>query len=94
LIALHQVGSNNPDGVEIHANTSKSSWPRDGIPFHPYYTVKDLFGVSVFFVIFFWFVFYKPDGWGFLLDKLNYTPANILHTPSDIHPLWFFLPFY
>lgn len=94
LIALHQVGSNNPDGVEIHDNTNESSWPRDGIPFHPYYTVKDLFGVSVFFVIFFWFVFYKPDGWGFLLDKLNYTPANILHTPSDIHPLWFFLPFY
>ncbi len=94
LIALHQVGSNNPDGVEIHDNTNESSWPRDGIPFHPYYTVKDLFGVSVFFVVFFWFVFYRPDGWGFLLDKLNYTPANILHTPSDIHPLWFFLPFY
>lgn len=94
LIALHHVGSNNPDGVEIHDNVNESSWPRDGIPFHPYYTVKDLFGVSVFFVAFFWFVFYNPGGWGLLLDKLNYTPANILHTPADIHPLWFFLPFY
>ena len=94
LIALHHVGSNNPDGVEIHDNVNESGWPRDGIPFHPYYTVKDLFGVSVFFVIFFWFVFYNPGGWGFLLDKLNYTPANFLHTPADIHPLWFFLPFY
>ncbi len=94
LIALHHVGSNNPDGVEIHDNVNDSSWPRDGIPFHPYYTVKDLFGVSVFFVAFFWFVFYNPGGWGLLLDKLNYTPANILHTPADIHPLWFFLPFY
>ncbi|MDA3914876.1 cytochrome b N-terminal domain-containing protein [Oleiagrimonas sp.] len=94
MIALHQVGSNNPDGIEIHENVNETDWPRDGIPFHPYYTVKDLFGVSVFFVIFFWFVFYKPSGWGLLLDKLNYTPANILHTPSDIHPLWFFLPFY
>jgi len=94
LIALHQVGSNNPDGVEIHENNNDTGWPRDGIPFHPYYTVKDLFAVSVFFIVFFWFVFYRPDGWGFMLDKLNYTPANILHTPSDIHPLWFFLPFY
>ena len=94
LIALHHVGSNNPDGVEIHDKVNESGWPRDGIPFHPYYTVKDLFGVSVFFVVFFWFVFYNPSGWGFLLDKLNYTPANILHTPADIHPLWFFLPFY
>lgn len=94
LIALHQVGSNNPDGVEIHDDVNGSGWPRDGIPFHPYYTVKDIFGVCVFFVLFFWFVFYKPAGWGLLLDKLNYTPANILHTPSDIHPLWFFLPFY
>ncbi len=94
LIALHHVGSNNPDGIEIHDNVNESGWPRDGIPFHPYYTVKDLFGVSIFFVVFFWFVFYNPSGWGFLLDKLNYTPANILHTPADIHPLWFFLPFY
>ncbi len=94
IIALHQVGSNNPDGIEVHDNVNKTGWPRDGIPFHPYYTVKDIFGVSLFLVIFFWFVFYQPSGWGLLLDKLNYTPANILHTPSDIHPLWFFLPFY
>ncbi|MEJ2060872.1 MAG: cytochrome b N-terminal domain-containing protein [Gammaproteobacteria bacterium] len=94
VIALHQVGSNNPDGIEIRDNKNAKGWPVDGIPFHPYYTIKDVFGVSVFMFIFFLFVFYKPDGWGFLLDKLNYTPASAIHTPEDIHPLWFFLPFY
>lgn len=94
IIALHHVGSNNPDGLEIRGNTNADGWPVDGIPFHPYYTVKDLFGVCVFLFIFCFFVFFRPEGWGLLVDRLNFTPANILHTPSDIHPLWFFLPFY
>ena len=94
IIALHEVGSNNPDGIEIRDNVNEDGWPREGIPFHPYYTVKDVFGVSVFLLIFSWFVFFEPAGWGLLIDKLNFTPANVLHTPSDIHPLWFFLPFY
>jgi len=94
IIALHQVGSNNPDGVEIRERRNADDWPVDGIPFHPYYTVKDIFGVSVFLLVFFAFVFYKPGGWGLLLDKLNYTPASAIQTPADIHPLWFFLPFY
>ena len=94
IIALHQVGSNNPDGVNIRENLNKDGWPKDGIPFHPYYSVKDIFGVSVFMLVFFWFVFYNPSGWGYLVDKLNFAPANGIKTPSDIHPLWFFLPFY
>lgn len=94
IIALHQVGSNNPDGVEIHAKENRSGWPVDGIPFHPYYTVKDSVGVGLFLIVFAWFVFYHPGGWGILLDKLNYSPANPIQTPPDIHPLWFFLPFY
>jgi ubiquinol-cytochrome c reductase cytochrome b subunit len=94
IIALHHVGSNNPDGIEIRGDTNDAGWPRDGIPFHPFYTVKDLFGVFAFLLVFAVFVFYKPEGWGLLVDRLNFTPANILHTPSDIHPLWFFLPFY
>lgn len=94
IIALHQVGSNNPDGVEIHKNENSSGWPRDGIPFHPYYTVKDTFAVGAFLLIFSFFVFYHPGGWGLIIDKLNFIPANGLHTPADIHPLWFFLPYY
>jgi ubiquinol-cytochrome c reductase cytochrome b subunit len=94
IIALHQVGSNNPDGIEIRENRNSDGWPKDGIPFHPYYTVKDVFGVSVFLLILFAFVFYNPAGWDVLIDRLNFTPANAIHTPPDIHPLWFFLPFY
>lgn len=76
------------------AQEDESSWPRDGILFRLYYTAKGLFGVSVFSVVFFWFVFYRPDSCGFLLVKLNDLPANIPHTPFDIHPLRFFFPFY
>ncbi len=94
IIALHQVGSNNPDGIEIRENRNSDGWPVDGIPFHPYFTIKDVFGVCAFLLIFFAFVFYNPGGWGLMLDKLNFTPANLIHTPPDIHPLWFFLPFY
>ncbi len=94
IIALHQVGSNNPDGVEIHKRTNASGWPVDAIPFQPYYTVKDTVGVAIFLLVFFWFVFFRPDGFGLIIDKLNYSPANAIKTPPDIHPLWFFLPFY
>lgn len=94
IIALHHVGSNNPDGIEIHANENASGWPVDGVPFQPYYTVKDLVGVGVFLLIFFWLVFFHPQGAGLLIDKLNYMPANPIQTPPDIHPLWYFLPFY
>lgn len=94
IIALHQVGSNNPDGVEIKDRKNDSGWPRDGIPFHPYYTIKDTVGIGIFLLVFFWFVFYNPTGWGMLEDKLNFIPANVIRTPADIHPLWFFLPYY
>lgn len=94
IIALHKVGSNNPDGVEIHGRKNAAGWPLDAVPFHPYYTVKDSVGVGIFLLVFFWFVFFRPDGWGYLIDKLNYSPANPIQTPTDIHPLWFFLPFY
>ena len=94
VIALHQVGSNNPDGIEIRARTDARGWPVDGIPFHPYYTAKDALGASAFLVAFFAVVFFAPDGWGLLVDKLNYQPANPIQTPPDIHPLWYFLPYY
>ncbi|KAB2870820.1 MAG: cytochrome b N-terminal domain-containing protein [Ideonella sp.] len=94
MIALHQVGSNNPDGIEIHDHRGKSGWPVDAVPFQPYFTVKDSVGVGVFLLIFFWFVFFAPQGGGVLIDKLNYTPANPIQTPPDIHPLWYFLPYY
>ncbi|AOU98346.1 cytochrome B [Acidihalobacter yilgarnensis] len=94
ILALHQVGSNNPDGVEIKNYKNADGVPIDGIPFHPYYTVKDIFGVSVFLAIYLAFIFFKPSGWGIVLDKLNYVPANALKTPPDIHPLWFLTPYY
>jgi len=95
LLALHEVGSNNPDGIEIKKKKDpKTGIPLDGIPFHPYYTVKDLFGVSVFLIIFLGVVFFAPDGGGFLLEKPNFTPANPLSTPEHITPAWYFGAFY
>ena len=94
IVALHKVGSNNPDGVEIKKHKDESGKPRDGIPFHPYYTVKDIFGVMVFLVLFFGIVFFTPEFGGWFLEKDNFTPANILQTPPDIVPLWYFTPFY
>lgn len=93
LIALHQVGSNNPDGIEIHDHLDpKTGKPLDGIPFHPYYTVKDLFGVGVFLIIAALIIFYAPSVGGLFIDPNNYQPANFMQTPPDIHPLWFFTP--
>ncbi len=94
LVALHQVGSNNPDGIEIRDHLGPDGKPLDGIPFHPYYTVKDIMGVGVFFILFALVVFYFPTFHGLFLESANFTPANFLSTPPDIHPVWYFTPFY
>jgi len=95
LIALHEVGSNNPDGIEIKKHKDpKTGIPLDGIAFHPYYTVKDIVGVSVFLIIFLGIVFFAPDGGGWLLEKPNFSPANPLVTPEHITPAWYFGSFY
>ncbi|ABA56827.1 cytochrome b [Nitrosococcus oceani] len=94
IIALHQTGSNNPDGVEIKEKKDPKGVPLDGIPFHPYYTVKDLWGVGVFLLLFAWVVFYAPGFGGWFLEHDNFTPANPLATPEHIRPLWYLTPFY
>ncbi|MGD9000618.1 MAG: cytochrome bc complex cytochrome b subunit [Granulosicoccaceae bacterium] len=94
IIALHEVGSNNPDGVEIKKNKGPDGIPLDGIPFHPYYTVKDIVGVGVFLFFFAAVIFYTPELGGWFLEKDNFVPADPLKTPEHIVPLWYFTPFY
>jgi ubiquinol-cytochrome c reductase cytochrome b subunit len=95
LLALHDVGSNNPDGVEIKAHKDpKTGKPLDGIPFHPYYTVHDLMGVGVFLMIFSAVVFFAPEVGGYFLEANNFIPADPLKTPLHIAPVWYFTPFY
>lgn len=95
LVALHEVGSNNPDGVEIKANKDPATGhPRDGIPFHPYYTVKDIFYAVLFLIVFCMVVFFAPEMGGYFLEYANYQPANPLVTPEHIAPVWYFTPFY
>src|SRR5690554_2697423 len=94
ILALHEVGSNNPDGVEIKENLDENGIPKDGIPFHPYYTVKDLVGVVIFLMVFALVVFFFPDMGGYFLEKPNFEPANPLVTPDHIAPVWYFTPFY
>jgi ubiquinol-cytochrome c reductase cytochrome b subunit len=94
LIALHEVGSNNPDGVEIKNVTGPDGIPLDGIPFHPYYTVKDIVGVGVFLILFSLVIFYAPTMGGLFLEAPNFEPANSLQTPPHIAPVWYFTPFY
>jgi len=94
IVALHKVGSNNPDGVEIKKNKDENGIPRDGIPFHPYYTVKDIVGVVGFLIIFLGVVFFAPDFFGLFLEAPNFEPANPLKTPDHIAPVWYFTPFY
>lgn len=94
IIALHEVGSNNPDGVDIKQHKDSNGKPLDGIPFHPYYTVKDLVGVIVFLFIFSLVLFYAPEGGGWFLEKANFIPADPLKTPEHIVPVWYFTPFY
>ena len=94
LVALHHVGSNNPDGIDIKKKKDKNGIPLDGIPFHPYYTVKDLVGVVVFLFIFSLVVFFTPKMGGLFLESDNYLPANPLQTPLEISPVWYMTPFY
>ncbi|MEE9559720.1 MAG: cytochrome bc complex cytochrome b subunit [Acidiferrobacterales bacterium] len=94
IVALHRVGSNNPDGIEIKKNKDKNGVPVDGIPFHPYYSVKDLVGVTVFLMIFSAIVFFAPELGGWFLEHDNFVPANILQTPPEIVPLWYLTPYY
>ena len=94
IVALHTVGSNNPDGVEIKKNKDKNGIPKDGIPFHPYYSVKDIVGVVVFLMIFSAVVFFAPAMSGYFLEHANFIEANPLKTPEHIAPLWYLTPFY
>ncbi|MDN7133259.1 cytochrome bc complex cytochrome b subunit [Halomonas sp. MC140] len=94
IIALHEVGSNNPDGIEIKQYKDGADVPLDGIPFYPYYVVKDLVGVAIFLFVFCVVVFYFPEGGGFFIEKPNFEPANPLQTPDHIAPVWYFTPFY
>ena len=95
LTALHEVGSNNPDGVEIKAKKDKATGiPLDGIPFHPYYTVKDLVGVVVFLIVFTTILFFAPEMGGYFLEYNNFIPADPLKTPAHIAPVWYFTPYY
>jgi ubiquinol-cytochrome c reductase cytochrome b subunit len=94
IIALHEVGSNNPDGVEIKATKDDKGIPRDGIPFHPYYSVHDLVGVAGFLILFSAVVFLWPEGGGYFLESNNFIPADSLKTPPHIAPVWYFTPFY
>jgi ubiquinol-cytochrome c reductase cytochrome b subunit len=94
IIALHEVGSNNPDGVEIKATKDANGIPLDGIPFHPYYSVHDLLGVSVFLMAFSAIVFFAPELGGYFLEYNNFIPADPLKTPLHIAPVWYFTPYY
>jgi len=94
IIALHEVGSNNPDGVEIKAKKDALGRPLDGIPFHPYYTVHDLLGVSIFLLVFSAIVFFGPEFGGYFLEYNNFIPADPFKTPPHIAPVWYFTPFY
>ena len=94
ILALHEVGSNNPDGVEIKKTKDANGIPLDGIPFHPYYSVKDIVGVVVFLFFFSIIVFYFPDGGGYMLEHANFIASDPLKTPEHIAPVWYFTPFY
>jgi ubiquinol-cytochrome c reductase cytochrome b subunit len=98
IVALHKVGSNNPDGIEIKKGPKGNRWsntaPADGIPFHPYYSVKDIAGVAGFLILFSAVVFFWPDFGGLFLESPNFQPANPLKTPEHIAPVWYFTPFY
>ncbi len=94
LLALHEVGSNNPDGVEIKKNKDENGIPLDGIPFHPYYTVHDLVPVVVFLFVFCFIIFFMPEMGGYFIEFANFEHANSLKTPEHIAPVWYFTPYY
>ena len=94
ILALHEVGSNNPEGIEIKKYKDEDGNPLDGIPFHPYYSVKDLVGVVVFLILFSVVVFFMPEMGGYFLEHANFVPANQYQTPEHIAPVWYFTPYY
>ena len=94
ILALHDVGSNNPDGIEIKKLKGPDGHPLDGIPFHPYYTVKDIVGVVVFLAVFCFVMFFVPEMGGYFLEYNNFVAADPLKTPQHIAPLWYFTPYY
>jgi ubiquinol-cytochrome c reductase cytochrome b subunit len=94
IIALHEVGSNNPDGVEIKDKKDANGKPLDGIPFHPYYSVHDLMGVIGFLLVFCAIIFFAPEFGGYFLEYNNFIPADPLKTPLHIAPVWYFTPYY
>ena len=94
IVALHETGSNNPDGVEIKEKLDTNGKPLDGIPFHPYYTVHDVFVAAVFLIVFSAIVFFSPEMGGYFLEYNNFIPADSLKTPPHIAPVWYFTPFY
>jgi ubiquinol-cytochrome c reductase cytochrome b subunit len=94
LVALRENGSNNPDGIEIKKHKDENGIPLDGIPFHPYYTVKDIFGVAMFLLVFAFIIFFWPEAGGLFLEHDNFLPADPLVTPVHIKPVWYFTPFY
>ena len=94
IMALHEVGSNNPDGIEIKERKGPDGVPLDGVAFHPYYTSKDLVAIIVFLMIFLAVVFFAPEMGGYFLEHANFDPANTIVTPEHIAPVWYFTPFY
>ncbi|MYD42370.1 MAG: cytochrome bc complex cytochrome b subunit [Gammaproteobacteria bacterium] len=94
IVALHRVGSNNPDGIEIKANKGPDGNPVDGIPFHPYYITKDFVAIVVFLIAFCAIVFYAPEMGGYFIEKPNFAEADPLKTPDHIAPVWYYTPFY
>ncbi|WP_163934918.1 cytochrome bc complex cytochrome b subunit [Paraferrimonas sp. SM1919] len=94
IVALHEVGSNNPDGIDIKKNKDENGWPKDAIPFHPYYTVKDILGVAGFLILFCYVIFFMPEGGGYFLEKPNFEAANPMKTPEHIAPVWYFTSYY
>ena len=94
VLALHEVGSNNPDGVDIKKTTDDTGKPLDGIPFHPYFTLGKLPAIIVFLFLFCAVLFFYPDGGGYLIEHPNYEPADPLKTPELIAPVWYYTPFY
>ena len=94
IVALHQVGSNNPDGIDIKEHKGEDGVPLDGVAFHPYHTSKDLVAIIIFFMLFSAVVFFAPDMGGLFLEHANFEPANLTATPEHIAPVWYFTPFY
>jgi ubiquinol-cytochrome c reductase cytochrome b subunit len=94
IVALHEVGSNNPDGIDIKKHKDENGKPLDGVAFHPYHTSKDLVAIIIFLMIFSAVVFFAPEMGGYFLEHANFEPANMRATPEHIAPVWYFTPFY